>query len=721
MLINKAVWQRVTSVSVAALFLLSGGIALAQDDQSEEEMVIEEVIVTAQKREQSIQDISISIKALSAETLETVRADSLDDIVRLVPSLSMTDISRGGNNVQIRGLGSNVGNVGTVAIYNDGVISPNRIQSSGTFAEQDSAMYDVDRVEVLRGPQGTLYGEGSFGGVINIISKQPDTEKFAASAMMTWSDTKGATDTNWDLAGMVNIPIVKDTLALRVVGFSYDHAGYIDAVNVYPLFIGMPPEVVGENANTEEVTGGRAILRWIANEKFEASFIYKTQDTDLGISNYDSPNLIAFVNLLAGSSFEPEYSQAIFDSVFGASNETDEGILTLDFDTGIGQLTSITGWGDVTESNAASLFATTDSFSQELRLSSDNSGSVNWIIGAFYRSVDREVEAYGGPFNSNEMDQWSIFGQIYWQMADKWMATIGLRYGEHDTTSTDDFLGLPPVSADFDDVSPKLAIDYSVNEDTMLYGSIAKGFRAGGTNQDMSFGTDPTFNLSFEPDEVWNYELGIKSAFWDGKAIFNAAVFYVDWKDIQIDKAISSLISPPYQFIVTNGEDAHSFGIEADMYLYPAEGWEIVLGGALIEAEFDSGTIDTAVAGLNVPLKGERLASSPDYMFNVSVEKKWDFASAYEGFARLDWTARGNSFGDVPNEPPPPGTFRSGSMTSLNLRGGVRRQNWAIQAFVTNLTDEYASTFTWFDGGFGDIHVVLRPRTYGISFNFNYN
>jgi outer membrane receptor protein involved in Fe transport len=721
MFTGNALRQRLTIALLMASIVLTGGNAMAQDAEGQEAGILEEVIVTAQKREQNLQDISISIKALNAETLQTIRADSLDDIVRIVPSLSMTDISRGGNNVQIRGLGSNVANVGTVAIYNDGVISANRIQSSGTFAEQDSALYDVERVEVLRGPQGTLYGEGSFGGVINIISKQPDAEMFSASASATWSDTKGATDYNWDLAAMINIPIVKDTLALRVVGFSNDHAGYIDAVNVLPLFFGAPPEFVGENLNTEDVTGGRALLRWTPTDKFAASFIYKSQETDIGISNFDSPNLIGLVNLLAGTSYEPEFTQAIFDSTYGSTNETDEGILTLDFETGIGILTSITGWGDVEQVNANGLYAQSDAFSQELRLASLSDGNLNWIVGAFYRSVERDINFTDFPFNSNEMDQWSIFGQLYWHFADKWMATFGLRYGEHDTKSTDKLLGLPTVSADFDDVSPKLALDYSVNDEVMIYGSIAKGFRAGGTNTDESFGTDPTFNLSFEPDEVWNYELGLKSTFWQDKAVLNTAIFYVDWKDIQVDKAIESLISPPYQFIVTNGEDAHSFGIEADMYLYPAEGWEIVLGGALLESEFDNGTIDTATAGLGVPLKGNKLASAPEYMFNISVEKKWHFEAGSESFVRLDYMSRGNSFADVPNEAPPGGSFRSGKLTNLNLRAGFRSENWSMQAFVTNVTDEYVSTFNFFDGGFGDVHVVLRPRTYGINFNYFYN
>ena len=157
------------------------------------------------------------------------------------------------------------------------------------------------------------------------------------------------------------------------------------------------------------------------------------------------------------------------------------------------------------------------------------------------------------------------------------------------------------------------------------------------------------------------------------------------------------------------------------MYLYPAEGWEIVLGGALVEAEFDNGTIDTAVAGLDVPLKGNKLASSPEYMFNMSVEKKWLFGMGSETFVRLDYMVRGNSFGDVPNEAPPGGSFRSGKATNLNLRAGFRGNSWGMQAFVTNVNDEYVSTYTWQDGGFGDVHVVLRPRTYGISFNYFYN
>ena len=265
-------------VASVILLLYAAGIASAQSPVSEV-APLDEVVITAQKEAQPLQSVPISVKAITAATLESINAESAEDYLRLVPSVAMTNLARGGNQIQIRGLGSNVGNVGTVAVYNDGVIAPNRIQAGGTFAEQDPALFDVERVEVLRGPQGTLYGEGSFGGVINIISKRPALDKFQAAFSGSWFDTAHGSDSNGDFAGMFNAPLVKDVFGIRAIGYSYNHDGWIDQVGpVIDAFVsGAPLRVLREDANTEHVTGGRAVAQFTPSESFDATLIFKTE------------------------------------------------------------------------------------------------------------------------------------------------------------------------------------------------------------------------------------------------------------------------------------------------------------------------------------------------------------------------------------------------------------------------------------------------------------
>src|SRR5262245_22860442 len=286
--------------SVGGLLLAVAGVGIAGPVFAAAENPIETITVTAQKEEQELQSVPISVKVITDQTLQEINADGLKDIVRLVPSLSMTDLSRGGNNVQIRGLGSNVASVGTVALYNDGVISANRIGSSGTFSEQDSALYDVNRVEVLRGPQGTLWGEGSFGGVINVVSNMPNAEKYQASLSTSAYEVNSGSSDNHDVAGMINVPIIQDVLAFRVVGFDYDHEGWIDALFIDPIFVGDPP-IVTKDANTEKVTGGRALLSFTPSEAFDGTLIYKTQKTEIGLQSYDSDAAIENINALFGT------------------------------------------------------------------------------------------------------------------------------------------------------------------------------------------------------------------------------------------------------------------------------------------------------------------------------------------------------------------------------------------------------------------------------------
>ncbi len=175
----------------------------------------------------------------------------------------------------------------------------------------------------------------------------------------------------------------------------------------------------------------------------------------------------------------------------------------------------------------------------------------------------------------------------------------------------------------------------------------------------------------------------------------NSALFYIDWSDIQVDRAITSLINPPAEFIVVNGKQAHSVGIEADVYFRPSNDWDVVLGGSLANAQYDNGTIDSSTNGLGFPLRGQRLPSSPPLLLNASVEKRFVVVDGIQAYLRGEYNYRGNSFGDVPNTIAAPGAdLRSGESENLNFRVGLRSDIWELQAFVTNVTDRYQSTFT---------------------------
>jgi iron complex outermembrane receptor protein len=698
----------------ASVIALGGGVAHAAGS-------IETVVVTAQKKEELLQKVPVSVKVLTGDLLDRTQTNGLSDLVKMVPSLTMTNISRGGNQVQIRGLGSNVASVGTVAIYNDGIIPPTRVQSSGTFSEQDNGIYDLERVEVLRGPQGTLYGEGSFGGVINFISKKPNPEKFEASASGTWFTVAHGSGDNHDVSGMVNVPITDD-LAVRGVGYDYNHAGYIDSVNFLPIFFGAPPNVF-KDANTEHVRGGRVSIGYTPSDDFDATLILKTDKLTKGSDNVDSPLLVPILNGFAGTSFPDRYTYAAFSDAIGSTSLLDQAILQINADLGIGHLSSVTGYGWSKVDSAAGLHAGAVGYSEELRLSSNTTADdpFSWIAGAYYSSAIRNVQVTFPPtvpYVHDGLEKKAIFGQAYWQFVPGWTATLGLRYEEQDVNFIDQLNGLPTVNGKFHSLIPKFSVSWQVDEQSLLYVTAAKGFRAGGSNADQSLGTDPTYVAAFKPDSIWNYEVGAKKSFWDQMLTVNAAAFYIDWSDIQIDKAMTSVVSPPITFIVVNGKDAHSYGIEADFYVQPADDWDITFGGSLVNAEYDNGTIDSATGGLGVPLRGQKLPSSPSTLFNASVEKRFQVNDDLQAYLRGEYNYRGNSFGDVPNTIAidPTSTLESGVSQNLNLRAGVRGDFWEVQAFVTNLTDRYQSTYAFEAPGlFADLHVVTQPRTFGIN------
>ncbi len=735
----------------ASAFVLGTSGALAADQS------IETVVVTAEKRAEPIEKTPISIKAISGAELNEINADSAADYLRSVPSVSITSQgNRGGNQIQIRGLGSDVSNVGTITIYNDGVVSPNQNQASGAYSEEDPGLYDIQDVEVLRGPQGTLYGEGSLGGVINIKSARPDLDNYQASASVSWFDRDHGSTDNEDIKGMVNIPIINDVLAIRIVAYDDHHDGWLSQVAsapyIYDQFLGFPllgtvAPVVKKNANTEDVWGGRAMATFKPNNDFDATLIFKTETQDTGGSPISSPQFIPTLNAFAGTNYNPYYTQLDLDASVGHA-QTDQWILEMNYDVGFGKLTSETGYGSVAGSTVVvnpfageEITHASHAWDEELRLASNTNEDISWIVGGYYRADDQKQDlATSGPpfafqpFAGDRESEAAVFGEAYWNFAPAWTATVGLRYAlQTSTVSQIDTFVTPPVplsteKGTFHSVVPKFSVSYQADDKTLYYATISEGFRAGGANIDSSLGTDPTFVGPFKPDTVWNYELGAKKTFFDDMLTVNSAVFYLDWNNVQIDHTIISVISPPTSFITINGKNAHSVGVEGDVYFNPTPDWTITAGGDLLDARYDNGAI-TGVGG-TVPLKGMMPASTPRYTANLSVERRFMLTDSINAYIRGDWNLRGSSYGDVPNNLyAPPGTLASGQSQIVNLRAGISRDFWELQIFSDNLLDSHQNAYTYYNNAntvgnlFGsalDVVGVLPPRTIGVNLKLHY-
>lgn len=712
---NKNVLPSHAVVSLFAGLMLISGSVCAQD-AADENTVLEEIFVTAQKMEQREQDIPISIKSISSDVLEMINAERFEDMARLVPSLSFTDRQRGQNQVLIRGLGT-VNGVSTVAIYNDGVISASRINGAGSFGEMDPTFYDVNRVEVLRGPQGTLYGEGSFGGVINIISNRPDPTAFDASASVTWRDIDEGSSDNFDYAAMINIPLISDRLALRMVGSYVDHDGFIDK---YDTMSG----VISENINTEETTSWRAMLGY-DGEMFDADLIYRYQEILLGGSNIAWPETAAYTGLgdkytqFTAGETENKYENSEF--VLDMDWDFDSMVLTsLTSSAEVDTLSQITIPGQVSSPNVGDF----DAWTQELRLASVGGENFDWIVGAYYRDANRKASISGILTLDTNQTSSSIFGQFYWYLSKSLTATIGLRYENIEANKTAVVYGSYEEfsKGDWSHASPKVTLDWAIRDNLMLYATVAEGFRTGGlnTNFALALGLPPgllvpiePYQETFDPDSVWNYEIGMKSGWLDGRLTWNLALFMIDWSDYQSEGDLF-LGANSIGYTINSG-DAESYGFETDLAWMPNENWMFTFGASHVEPEITSGVY-----------KGNQLANAPKDVLNASAEYKRPIGS-WEGYIYGDYSYRGSSYGDIVNgdDPtvPPAGLNKSESYAIGSIRVGLRGEHWSAQAFVENVTNEYGSSFTFQileSPPLFESVSLITPRTYGVNVSYRF-
>jgi iron complex outermembrane recepter protein len=683
-------------LSCAAAFGLAvgaDGIAAAADGD------LGEIIVTATKRDESLQNVPIAITALTSEALQNLGAVNFEDFARTVPGLDMANLGAGQNRVTIRGI-STFSGVSVIGVYLDD--SP--IASPVNYTQPSLSLYDLERIEVLRGPQGTLYGEGSLGGTIRYITHAADLDKVDANIDSTVSGTAHG-GTNYSVGAMLNAPLIDGVLAVRGELQHREESGYIDNV---------PLGLNDFNGSHTDEARLKATLKATDDLTIRASGMYQrieqggpnVESLDAPVGSYENFDTApaSYTDALYQTGITAEYRTAwanIQSSTSYFSRATHQDI----------QSRAVELYDDEVPFPFYSFIDNTyRTATEELRASSVLAGPFKWVGGFYYKHQDviqneNDYDTTGaGAFIDNiyqnqTFRQEALFGELTYSLTPAFSATLGLRwFDEHQKAVTE---AGQVFNVDADKVIPKFLLQYQFTSDRMVYASVTEGFRSGGVNlYDV-----PGVNNTYKPDTTWNYEVGSKLGFLDHRLIIDASVYYIAWRDLQTFVARPDV--GPYAYFVENVSAALSKGIELEVTYAPPvlPGLTLGFSGNVTDARY---TEDAPFEGP----AGNRLPQVPANKWSVFTQYSAPLTGTVDGFARTDVEHTGTFYNDGSN------TLSSGGYTLVNVRAGVDiGKHWRVDAFANNVTNAVADLYKYYDSYYGVFRN--RPRTVGVELRWS--
>ncbi len=741
-----------TSLMASAAMFVVASPAAAQTQQQEPPQADEsatdrdnaEIIITAQKREEAILDIPQSVTVVGGDTLERQNATSFQDYLSQVPGLSLEQSQPGVGRLVLRGV--NTGGVSsTVAVYVDETpFGSSTGLVNGAILAGDFDTFDVARIEVLRGPQGTLYGASSLGGVLKFVTNTPRIGKFEARARggIEFVDDGG---TGYNAAGVVNVPL-GDMAAFRGSGFYRKDAGWIDAIGG-GNFLGFS-SLDDDNINKAEIWGGRGSILFQPSDPLKIRLTAIAQHIDSDASsfaevdqtNYEpiggeqtqtlyfrEPNELEYRLYNGSVEYDFGFASLLSSTSYSTSDQTFTSDLTQSFGTLLNLFYGPLNPNDTStgiplpiteEVIGAFQDQQTDlrKFTEEVRLSSPSDDVFEWMVGGYYTHEKGKIDQFiggrglatGADFTDPVLGDLATaridskyreiagFANATWHATDRFDITAGGRLSQNKQSAEQVTAGqpllvgaggaLPAIESKESVFTYSISPRYELSDQTAVYARIAKGYRPGGPNI-----VPPTAGSAvpreYGADTITSFEIGLKSDI-GSRMSLDISAYHLDWKDIQLFTIVDNF------GLNINGGSAESNGLEASLNIRPLRGWSVGFNAAIIDAELTSDTPPLA-GGFD----GDRLPYVPNVTFSVNSDYEWRLSDAATAFVGATVAYTGTQFDNF-NTPDVIGIDDNGEFildfipqrklndfATLDLRAGVDFGRYSVQAFVRNLSN----------------------------------
>lgn len=740
-------------MSSGSLFLITTPAA-AQSKRA----VLDEIVVTAQRREESVAKVPISISAFTTSDIETSQLQTIQNYIAKVPNVSISqgatrsgNVSSSAHGLSIRGISNVGGDSSSYGFYID--------DFNVTRATLNPPLVDIKQIEILRGPQGTFFGRNASAGVISITTNKPD-EYLGGNLALQYGRFN-----EMQVSGTVNLPVT-ESIMLRASGKYGSSDGYAENVNA----------IGGDNGY--EHTFARVAARILPAEHWTVDLSVMVNDEsqdDLGLIStgvYVPGAIGGFLCSVAAPQCPHDIAHGIYPENTSFYNHNNPLRVDDEFQLYTANVvwqgdaltfTSVSGYIETDfhragELDMGSLDIVNEDFedieksavSQEFRLQSAGAGPFNWIVGAIWAKDDHdEIESINfgtdqttlntfGVFPhfiielstlDREITNKAVFAEGNWQPTEKWTLTAGARWSEDEIdiaqTQVDFESQLVPQSASdsWSDVSPRLAATYAVSDDVNLYATVAKGWKSGGINLELT--TPENAVNKFGSETLWNYEVGFKSALFDNRLRANLALFYIEWEDVQVNASRLILQDGELRSVqgVSNGAKATSKGLELQLDALATPDLELGLDVGYLDTEWED--FENAVTGFGeLSLTGQPLPKAPELTISADAQYNVQLTSDWDGFLRAEFSHQDEYFYDVNgtagallgfNFP-----FAIPGHDVWNFRVGASNDRYRIAAYIENAFDDdyYTSTY---DFGFSNgAAVVPAFRTYGVRFVANF-